>query len=485
QFGARTQNISGSFANDGFFALVGDAQVNVAGNFTSTVNLTLDVFDLYQVVAFDGFPASEEGALPSKLAVAGNFSLSETNELLTVLFTPEVIDQVTVGGTATLGGKLSVNFAYDDSGATPDAVFTLLTSQHLIAGHFSNVANGERVNAYLLSDDPNMIVPLDYPAGSFRVDYSINELTLSDYQAALPAELRNLSTRVNVQTGDNVGIAGFIITGSGDKEVLVRALGPSLSVGGMPIAGRLDDTVLELHDSSGALVIANDDWMTSANAGAIENSGLAPTDSRESAILRSLAPGAYTAILRGKNDTSGIGSVEVYEVGAASTAHLGNLSTRGLVGTGNNVLIGGLISGDDFSGLTNIVVRAVGPSLAARGVSNALQDPVLEVHDGDGNLLASNDNWKSDQQAEIESYGLGLQDDRESALLLSVASATRTVIVRGAGETTGVALVEIYNVGPSAAAKHRATTALQQTHRPIRATSRALDHSRSAFRLRQ
>ena len=244
--------------------------------------------------------------------------------------------------------------------------------------------------------------------------------------------------------------------------MLVRAVGPSMTVNGMPVAGRLDDTVLELHDHNGALMATNDDWRTNSNAAAIEATTLAPLDDRESALLQTLTPGAYTAILRGKNDSSGIGLVEVYEVGGSSEAKLGNLSTRGFVETGDNVLIGGLIAGDDFSGLTTMVVRAVGPSLAMRGVMNALQDPILEAHDSDGNVVASNDNWMSDpdQQAQIEGYGLGLDDPREAALVLAAAHGLRTVVVRGAGETSGVALVEIYNVGaPSAVQASRATKA--------------------------
>lgn len=163
--------------------------------------------------------------------------------------------------------------------------------------------------------------------------------------------------------------------------------------------------------------------------------------------MRTLAPGAYTAIIRGKNATSGIGLVEVYDVNSATETKLANLSTRGFVEGDDNVMIGGLVAGTPSNALTTIVMRAVGPSLGGHGVPNPLQDPVLEVHDSEGNLIAANDSWMSDQQAEIESYGLELDDPREAAVVITAASGSRTVVVRGAGGTTGVALMEIYNVG--------------------------------------
>ena len=255
---------------------------------------------------------------------------------------------------------------------------------------------------------------------------------------APPPNLANISTRLSVGTGDNVLIGGFIITGTGDKNVIVRALGPSLAAQNVP--GALTDPVLELHDQSGATIATNDDWKDTQEA-EIEATTIPPTDEHESAIVRRLTPGNYTAIVRGKNNGTGVGLVETY--GLDGTAKVANISTRGFVQTNDNVMIGGFIILN--TGVpANILVRAIGPSLV--GVANAMTDPTLELHDGNGTLLASNDNWQDLQKSEIEATTIPPTDNRESAIVASLAAGNYTAIVRGKNNSTGVALVEAYNI---------------------------------------
>jgi hypothetical protein len=257
-----------------------------------------------------------------------------------------------------------------------------------------------------------------------------------------PGRLGNISTRAFVQTGDNVVIGGFIITGSGQKRVIVRAIGPSLVNHG--ITNPLQNPTLELHDHTGAVIASNDNWMNSPNKQEIINSGLAPSNNLESAILTSLNPGAYTAIVRGVNNGTGIALVEGYDLNPTAGSKLGNLSTRALVQTGNNVMIGGfIITGP---GQKKVLVRAIGPSLAQHSITNPLQDPTLELHNGNGALIAFNDNWKDTQQAQIQATGLAPTNDNESAILRTLPPGNYTAIVRGRNNTIGVALVEVYGL---------------------------------------
>ena len=254
-------------------------------------------------------------------------------------------------------------------------------------------------------------------------------------------QLGNISTRLSVGTDTNVAIGGFIVTGTEPKQVVVRALGPSL-----PLDGVLADPILELHDSSGATIATNDNWQGSANKQAIIDAGFAPTNDKESAILMTLEPGLYTAIVRGVGATTGVALVEAYDLDRTVDSQLANISTRGFVQTGDSVMIGGLIILGDTD--TSVLVRAIGPTLAAAGVDGALEDPILELHDKDGSLITSNDDWKETQEAQIEATGLAPKDDRESAILATLSPDSYTAIVRGKDDTTGVALVEVYNISP-------------------------------------
>ncbi len=273
------------------------------------------------------------------------------------------------------------------------------------------------------------------PSGTGGVVYKLAPIPAS------PAIL-NLSTRLKVETGENVLIGGFIITGSASQQVVLRGLGPSLADNGVPLAELLSDPTIELHDSTGALIASNDNWGQSADANAIAALGLAPNDALESALLAQLAPGSYTTILRGTNSGTGIGLVELYATGS-SPANPVNISTRGLVQTGDDVLIGGFIIGG--SDTRQVIIRAIGPSLAGMGISNPLLDPMIELHDLNGTLIDSNDNWK-ENEAEVEATGIPPTDDRESALVIDLSPGNYTAIVRGVNALTGVALVEAYDL---------------------------------------
>jgi hypothetical protein len=254
-----------------------------------------------------------------------------------------------------------------------------------------------------------------------------------------PVGTVNISTRIAVGTGDNVLIGGFIITGNAPKKVLLRGLGPTL-----PVPGALQDPTLELHDSS-SLLGSNDNWRDTQEQEIIATT-IPPTNDLESAIVAILDPGAYTAILGGKNSTTGVGLVEVFDLGTASfdvssQSQLVNISTRALVQTGDNVMIGGfIVSG---ANPVNVLVRAIGPELTGQGVAGALQDTTLELHDGNGLLLSSNDDWQTDQEQEIIDTTVPPTDPRESALVSTLAAGAYTAIVQGKN-ATGVGLVEAY-----------------------------------------
>jgi N-acetylneuraminic acid mutarotase len=278
---------------------------------------------------------------------------------------------------------------------------------------------------------------------------------------AVPARLGNISTRAFVQTGDNVVIGGFIVQGTEPKRVIIRAIGPELTQYG--VANVLVDPTLELHDSSGDLIASNDNWqhtiiggiITSDQVLDIRRSGHAPGDARESAIIAELPAGNYTAIVRGVDETMGVALVEAYDLSPDSNSLLGNISTRSFVQTGDNVMIGGFIV--QGSHPKRVIVRGIGPELGAPpyNIPDALANPILELHNGTGDLIASNDNWlhtiiggiiTSDQVREIRSSGYAPGDRRESAIIAELPAGNYTAILRGVNNTTGVALVEVYDL---------------------------------------
>ena len=376
---------------------------------------------------------------------------------------PGSYDQISVTGTATLGGTLSVHLV---DGFTPAVGQTFrMVNAASLSGAFTSIVEPSQAGISVTSDPTGLIVtitsvvagapvissattanaapgaPFSYqiaatnsptsfgamnlPAGltvdnntglisgtptttgAFIVPINANNAAGSGQadltiiidpgfsSAALPpSNLVNISTRLNVQTGDNVLIGGFIITGTDPKKVLIRAIGPSL-----PLAGVLANPTLELYQGT-TLLEANDNWMDSPNKQAIIDSTIPPTNPLESAIVRSVPPGNYTAIERGVNNGTGIGVVEAYDLDTSANSKLANISTRGLVQTGDNVLFAGTIVVGQAS--QKVIIRALGPST---GVPGALADPTLELHDGNGALLEANDNWvdSPNKQAIIDS----------------------------------------------------------------------------------
>jgi hypothetical protein len=252
-----------------------------------------------------------------------------------------------------------------------------------------------------------------------------------------------------VQTGDNVGIGGFIVTGSAPKQVLLRGIGPSLTEHG--IAGALADPTLELNGPPGFTPISNDNWKDDQENQIIAT-GAAPENDLESAILVTLAPGNYTAIVKGKNNTTGVALVEVYDIGTSGISKLANISTRAFCGTGSNIVIAGFILGNNggSSGSDRIVVRGLGPSLGAAGVQDVLADPVLELRNGNGVLLISNNDWHDNpvQASDLIAAGLAPTNDLESAIAARLAPGLYTALLAGLNDGTGVGLVELYDRGP-------------------------------------
>jgi len=268
----------------------------------------------------------------------------------------------------------------------------------------------------------------------------------ANFAVGVPTQALNISTRMRVETGSNVLIGGFIITGNAPKNIAVRGIGPSLGAFGIPDA--LVDPTLELHSGSGALLLQNDNWQDDpAQASQLTALGLALQNPSESGIVTSLQPSAsYTAVLAGQNNGTGVGLIEIYDTNRAATSELGNISTRGLVQTGNNVMIGGFIL--DGTNNTHVVVRGLGPSLAQFGIPNPLADPTIELHDSNGALLLANDNWQDDSvsAAQLTALGLAPQNPLESGTYTSLVPSAFTAILAGKNGETGVGLIEIYNV---------------------------------------
>ena len=273
------------------------------------------------------------------------------------------------------------------------------------------------------------------------------------------SSLGNISTRSFVQTGEHVMIGGFIIQGSGPKRVIIRAIGPELTQYG--ITDALANPRLELHNGTRALIATNDDWQTTILGGIItsnqvsdiQNSGHAPTAASESAIIADLQPGNYTAIVRGVNNTAGVALVEVYDLSPGASSSLGNISTRSFVQTGEHVMIGGFIV--QGAGAKRVIIRAIGPELTQYGVPDALANPILELHNGTGALIATNDDWQttiiggiitSSQVSDIQNSGRAPTAASESAIIADLQPGNYTAVVRGVNSTTGVGLVEVYDL---------------------------------------
>jgi hypothetical protein len=253
---------------------------------------------------------------------------------------------------------------------------------------------------------------------------------------------------MRVQTGNNVGIGGFIITGSVPKKVILRAIGPSLTHFGVP--GVLADPVMELHGSGAFVTVTNDNWRDTQED-EIQATGIPPTETLESAIVATLDPGAYTAIVKGKDNTSGVGLIEIYDLNSGAASKLANLSTRAFVSTGSDVVIAGFLLSDG-NGSNRVVVRGIGPSLAPGSFpANAvLADPTLELRDSNGALILANNDWQDNavQAATITAAGLAPSNNLESGIAATLPPGLYTAILAGLNGGTGIGLVEVYDLGP-------------------------------------
>jgi hypothetical protein len=289
------------------------------------------------------------------------------------------------------------------------------------------------------------------PAGELApvtdVDFRVMDIVGYDLKTSTstvpPIRFANISTRCSVQTGTSVLIGGFIVTGNTPKKVLLRAIGPSLAKRNPPVPGSLADPVLELH-SGNTIIAMNDNWMDAANRQEIIDTTVAPTEDAESAILITLNPGKYTAVVKGVGDATGIGLVEVYDLERTVDSVLANISTRGFVQPDPDALIGGIII--TGTGTQRVLVRAIGPSLT--NVPDALADPELELRNSNGALVGMNDNWRSTQEDEIKATTVPPTNDAESAIVETLAPGKYTAIVRGVNASSGVALVEAYALQP-------------------------------------
>jgi uncharacterized delta-60 repeat protein len=496
---------------DGNFTASGTLQLSFTSDPTvpviispSTASLTSGQQFTYTIVApTGGFDGSYTGGYNGtsnfdgggSAPVSGPVDFTVTNGVITVTDPGSGSGTVSASGTATFTGS----GATDDASYTFNGTFSILSDGSVSAGGnwSSPFAGGTASGAWsatrppnstsagigsdepttytligtlptgLFFDSKNGVISGTYQGSPLR-DGTWTERTLSGGIISnvqlfatnshgtsttplvffnAPIGSVNISTRLDVGTADNVLIGGFIVTGNAPKKVLIRAVGPSIKAGDSPLAGALQDTTLELYQGP-TLLGSNDDWRTEQEQ-EIKDTGVAPTDDRESAIVATLAPQTgYTAIVRGKAGAVGIGLAEIYDLGTASldsssVSHLANISTRGTVLTADNVMIGGfIISGAN----TKVLARAIGPSLAAQGVSGALQDTILELHDSSGALVASNDDWRSTQQQQIIDTTVPPNDDRESAIVATLQPGAYTAVVRGKSDSTGVALVEIYSL---------------------------------------
>jgi hypothetical protein len=383
-------------SDDGAYLFVANSNINTIGKYTTsgaTVNASL-------------IPSLHT---PYGIAVSGS-NLFVANE-----------NNGTIGKYTTSGA--SVNVALISGLSQPVAIAVSLENLFVVE-HFS-----QRIGKYTTSGatvNASLVAGLPLPQAVAVVPKSI---------------LANISTRLRVETGDNVLIAGFIVTGAQPKKVIVRAIGPSL-----PVVGKLADPTLELRDGNGGLIRVNDNWRTDQE-GEIIATGVPPSSDLESAIVATLPANgsAYTAIVRGVNNGTGIGLVEAYDLDQTVDSKLANISTRGLVQTGDNVLIAGTIVRGQAP--QRVLVRAIGPSLPVLG---KLADPTLELRDGNGTLIRANDNWRTDQEAEIIATGIPPSNNLESAIVATLSATADgtpyTAILRGVNNTTGVALVEFYNL---------------------------------------
>ena len=365
------------------------------------------------------------GLSPGKISISGNYVQGSTGVLNMEIGGYGAVteyDQFIISGSAALAGTLNLTLI-DGFRPRVNDVFQILT--------FGSFTGG--------------FATINFTGFTAQVTYSAGGITIK--VLTVPDIPLNIATRLLVNPDPNELIGGFIITGTEPKKVIIRGIGPSLA---SFFSGVLADPTIQLFQGN-TLLVSNDNWKVRDSDGSsqqaeIEATTVPPSNDLESAIVATLAPGTYTAVLRGKGGTSGIGVIEAYDLDQNAKSKLANIATRGLVGTNENVMIGGFIVGGNGQADSKVVIRAIGPSLAAFGIANVLADPLLELHNANGTNIQSNDDWQDTQAAAINQTGLAPTDPHESAMVTTLPDGTYTVIVRGKNNTTGVAVVEIYNV---------------------------------------
>jgi hypothetical protein len=401
-----------------------------------------------------GLPLHPNGGIGGGLYITASAMFTAQNSLIANNargngFTLDTPDD---GFTDTVSGPITGELAFNLIRTTTNFFITgpqggNIFGQDPLLGPLQNNGGATQTHA-LMSGSPainaaNANAPARDQRNYIRPDAP--DIGAFEFGGTIPAFLSNISTRGFVGTGNNMLIGGLIITGGGSKQVILRALGPTLGQPPFNVPGALANPILELHDSTGALITTNDDWGSAANAAAITASGYAPPNSHEAAILTSLTPGNYTAIVKGANNTTGVALVEGYDLDGSTTAStFGNISTRGFVQTGANVMIAGVIvKGPDSE---DVVIRGLGPTLSQFGVPSVLANPFLDLRDANGNRLTANNNWKDTQQLQIQASGYAPPNDAESAILTTLAPGNYTAILSGVGNTAGNALVEVYSL---------------------------------------
>lgn len=413
------------------------------------------------------FPSLAQYALtiaPGSLPPIGQHSPSITYDQNLMVFdngTPSVV-QVPIGArrgyasprkySLDLAGKVATevwNFPMNESIYDPycssvyeDAPNNYQIDYSIVNGGLGNVP----VYAELLGLNAagETIFYYQYPAEDCGKIYRSMPIHLENTKfPTVGPQALNLSTRGFVSAGDDALIGGFIITGTDPKTIVLRALGPSLSDSGL--SGVLANPVLDIYDSAGALVATNDNWQSDPNHAVVASSGLAPVSPLESASAQTLAPGAYTVKVSGKNPAPGIGLVELYDLSPSSNSKLANISTRGSIGNGDDVLISGFIVGD--VGSATVIVRGLGPSLAFSGLGNVLADPSLTIYDTNGSMIASNDDWQDDiNSPDVQKNNLAPSDAAESAIVLRLPAGAYSAIASGSDGGTGIGLVEVFDL---------------------------------------
>jgi hypothetical protein len=404
--------------NDGTATLAGTPNAGTGGNYSITITANNGV--------------SPNATQSFTLTVNQPPAITSPNN---ITFTRSVPGTFLV---TTTGFPTGANMAITQSGALPAGV--TFTNNNNGSATLGGTPGADTAGTYpLLITANNGVMPS--ATQNFTLTVVAPTPTPTPTPGASPTTLGNISTRLRVETGDNVLIGGFIVTGTQPKKIIVRAIGPSL-----PLAGALADPALELRNSSGALIRSNDNWRDDpAQESEIIATGIPPSNNLEAAIVETLPANgsAYTAIVRGLDNGTGIGVVEAYDLDRTVNSKLANISTRGFVQTGDDVLIGGLIVLGQNP--LRVIVRAIGPSLPFPGT---LADPTLNLHDGNGTLVASNNNWREDpvQESAIIATGIPPSDDLESAMVHNLTPGSYTAIVRGVNNTTGIAVVEAYGL---------------------------------------